>query len=64
MNKVYGDCWKLPSEGHCHTVLEADGEEALTELMARHATEVHGHTDGPELRHALRETFSPELPTH
>jgi hypothetical protein len=57
MNRMYADCWELPSEGHCHTTIEADGEEDLLDASAKHATEVHGHTDGPGLRQALRETF-------
>lgn len=57
MSRMYADCWELPSEGHCHTVIEADGEEELLDAIAKHATQVHGHQDGPALREALRETF-------
>jgi predicted small metal-binding protein len=63
MDRMYADCWDLPSEGHCHTVFEADGERELLEATAKHATEVHGHKDGPELCNALRETFHHGAPT-
>lgn len=64
MNRMYADCWELPSEGHCHTVIEADGEEELLDASAKHATQAHGHTDGPALRQALRETFHEGSPPH
>jgi hypothetical protein len=39
--------------------------EELLDLAARHAVDVHGHTDGPELRDALRAAMAPawEPPT-
>jgi predicted small metal-binding protein len=64
MNRMYADCWELPSEGHCHTVIEADSEEELLDTSAKHATEVHGHKDGEALRQALRETFHQGTPPH
>lgn len=64
MNRMYADCSELPSEGHCHTVIEADGEEALLEAFAKHATEAHGHIDCPALRQALRGTFHEGSPPH
>ncbi|HLS82723.1 MAG TPA: DUF1059 domain-containing protein [Steroidobacter sp.] len=57
MERMYADCWELPSEGHCHAIISGDTEADLLEAAARHAREVHGHKDGPELRNALRETF-------
>jgi predicted small metal-binding protein len=57
MERLYADCGELPSEGHCAAVIFADSEMDLLEAAARHAKEVHGHKDGPELRNALRQTF-------
>jgi predicted small metal-binding protein len=52
MERLYADCAELPSEGHCAAIIAADSEAELLEAAAKHATEVHGHLDGPELRNA------------
>ena len=57
MERLYADCAELPSEGHCAAIIAADSEAELLEAAAKHAKEVHGHQDGPELRNALRQTF-------
>lgn len=63
MERLYADCAELPSEGHCAAVIAADTEAELLEAAAKHAKEIHGHNDCPELRNALRQTFHHGAPT-
>jgi len=58
------DCRTVPSESRCTVALAGEPDELL-DLAARHAVDVHGHVDGPELRDALRAAMAPawEPPT-
>ncbi|GAA4888911.1 DUF1059 domain-containing protein [Actinomycetospora straminea] len=47
------DCREVPSDSGCSLTLTGSEDEVL-EAGAAHAVAVHGHTDGPELRDALR----------
>jgi hypothetical protein len=47
------DCRTMPSESNCTVQISGEEDEVL-ELAAAHAVGAHGHTDGPELRDALR----------
>ena len=55
MSRKYIDCRDFPSETGCTVAISADSEDELVEAAARHAVEVHGHQDGPELRAMLRD---------
>lgn len=54
MSRKYIDCREFPSESNCTIAISADSENELIDAAARHAEQVHGHTDGPELRSQLR----------
>jgi hypothetical protein len=64
MTRMMIDCRTVPSESNCTVTLHGEPEELL-ELAARHAVDVHGHIDGPELRDGLRSAMTPawEPPT-
>ncbi|MDD7964377.1 DUF1059 domain-containing protein [Actinomycetospora lemnae] len=47
------DCREVPSDSGCSLTLTGTEDEVL-DAGAAHAVAVHGHTDGPELREALR----------
>ena len=51
------DCRLFPSEKNCTVAIAADTTEELLEVAARHAVDVHGHADTPELRAQLRESI-------
>jgi Protein of unknown function (DUF1059) len=59
MTRMMIDCRTVPSDSGCTVSLHGEPDE-LVELAARHAVEVHGHTDGPELRGALRSAMTPD----
>lgn len=54
MSRKHIDCREFPSESNCTIAISADSEDELIEAAARHAVQVHGHTDSPELRDQLR----------
>jgi predicted small metal-binding protein len=59
MPRVMIDCGRMPSESGC--TLRISGEEdEVVRAAAAHAVEVHGHTDGDELRAGLRAALTPE----
>jgi predicted small metal-binding protein len=61
MARVMIDCGTVPSESGC--TLRISGEEdEVVRAAAAHAVDVHGHTDGEELRSALRASLVPEAP--
>jgi hypothetical protein len=64
MTRMTLDCRTFPSESGCTVSLAGEPDELLP-LAVRHAVEVHGHDDGPELRGALRAAMTPvwEPPT-
>lgn len=62
MTRKYIDCREFPSEMHCTVAITADDEAELIEVAAQHAVAVHHHTDGPELRQALRQLIRDGTP--
>jgi len=54
MDRKYIDCREYPSESGCTLAISADTEDEVVDAAAQHATKVHGHQDGPELRQQLR----------
>lgn len=54
MSRKYIDCREFPSESNCTIAISADSEDELIDAAARHAAQVHGHEDSPELRSQLR----------
>jgi predicted small metal-binding protein len=61
MSRMTIDCRSVPSESGCSLSISGTEEEVLR-AAAAHAVEVHGHTDGDELRSALRGALVPEQP--
>jgi predicted small metal-binding protein len=57
MTRKYIDCREYPSEVECTVAIFADSDDELLEAAARHAVDVHGHEDSPELRDQLRSLF-------
>jgi predicted small metal-binding protein len=57
MTRKYIDCREYPSEVGCTVAIFADSDDELLEAAARHAVDVHGHEDSPELRDQLRSLF-------
>jgi predicted small metal-binding protein len=64
MTRKYIDCREFPSDTKCSVTIMADREDELIDAAARHAVDVHGHADTPELRKqlkgAMREGRPPE----
>jgi predicted small metal-binding protein len=60
MTRKYIDCREYPSEVGCTVAIFADSDDELLEAAARHAVDVHGHEDTPELRDQLRSLFREE----
>jgi hypothetical protein len=58
MSRMMIDCRAVPSDSGCTLTLHGEPDELL-ELAARHAVDVHGHVDGPELRDGLRAAMTP-----
>jgi predicted small metal-binding protein len=54
MSRKYIDCREFPSESNCTVAISADREDELIDAAARHAAQVHGHQDSPELRAQLK----------
>ena len=54
MDRKYIDCRDYPSESGCTVAISADTEDEVVDAAAQHATKVHGHQDGPDLRQQLR----------
>ena len=47
------DCRVMPSESHCSLTVTGE-EDEVVRAAAQHAADVHGHTDGEQLRRELR----------
>jgi hypothetical protein len=64
MTRMMIDCRAVPSDSGCTVTLHGEPDELL-DLAVRHAVDVHGHLDGPELRDGLRAAMAPawEPPT-
>jgi predicted small metal-binding protein len=55
MTRKYIDCRESPETAEvCSVAISADTEDEVVEAAARHAEEVHGFEDTPELREHLR----------
>jgi hypothetical protein len=52
------DCRLIPSDSACTMTLTGEPDDLL-EAAAAHAVSAHGHSDGPELRDALRGAMQP-----
>ena len=59
MTRKVADCREMPSESGC-TLTIAGEEEEVVRAAAVHAADVHGHTDGPELRQEIRAMLKDE----
>ncbi len=53
MTRKIVDCRDIPNEVGCTLALTGEEDEVVT-AACRHAVEVHGHDDSPELRDAVR----------
>ncbi len=59
MSRKVADCRDMSSESGC-TLTIAGEEEEVVRAAAVHAADVHGHTDGPELREQVRSMLKDE----
>ena len=57
MTRMTMDCRTMPSESGCSLVLVGEEDEVLRAAVA-HAVDVHGHTDGDDLRNGLRASLT------
>ena len=62
MPRMTIDCRSVPSESGCSLSISGEEDEVMRAATA-HAVDVHGHTDGDELRQGLRAALVPEPPT-
>ena len=60
MARFTADCRDMPSDSGC-TLTIAGEEDEVVDAAARHAVAVHQHTDGDELRNAIRDGLKPEV---
>jgi predicted small metal-binding protein len=60
MSRMMIDCGSVPSESGCTLRISGEEDEVMRTATA-HAVDVHGHTDGEELRSALRASLVPEV---
>ena len=60
MSRMTIDCRAVPSESGCSLTISGEEDEVLRAATA-HAIDVHGHTDGEDLRAALRASLVPEI---
>ncbi len=63
MARKFVDCREIPSDTNCSIAISADTEDELLEAAVQHATAVHGHQDGPELREMVRSGIREGAPT-
>ena len=61
MSRMTIDCRTMPSESGCSLTISGEEDEVMRAAVA-HAVDVHGHTDGEELRAGLRASLVPEAP--
>jgi hypothetical protein len=61
MSRMTIDCRSVPSESGCSLSISGEEDEVMRAAVA-HAVDVHGHTDGEELRAGLRAALVPEAP--
>ena len=60
MSRMTIDCRAVPSESGCSLTISGEEDDVLRAATA-HAIDVHGHTDGEELRAGLRAALVPEV---
>lgn len=58
MARLMADCRRFPSESNCSLVIIGE-EDEVVRAAAEHASSVHGHEDGPELREQVRGMLEP-----
>lgn len=56
MSRKFVDCREHPSVSGCSLKISGEEEEVIR-AAARHAADVHGHADTPELRAEIRKTL-------
>jgi len=61
MSRMTIDCRSVPSESGCSLSIAGEEDEVMR-AAAAHAVDVHGHTDGEELRSVLRASLVPDVP--
>jgi Protein of unknown function (DUF1059) len=61
MSRMTIDCRSIPSESGCSLSISGEEDEVMRAATA-HAVDVHGHTDGEELRSALRASLVADVP--
>jgi predicted small metal-binding protein len=59
MARKVADCREMPSESGCTLTISGE-EDEVVRAAALHAADVHGHTDGPELRDQIRSILKAE----
>ena len=60
MSRKFVDCRESPSVSGCTLKISGE-EEEVVRAAARHAADVHGHEDTPELRQEIRKTLHDEM---
>ena len=58
MGRVMADCRRFESDSKCSLTIIGEEEEVVN-AAAKHAADVHGHEDTPELREQLRGMLEP-----
>ena len=61
MSRMTIDCRSIPSESGCSLSISGEEDEVIRAATA-HAVDVHGHTDGDELREGLRAALVADAP--
>ena len=62
MSRKYIDCREYPGDVKCTLALAADTEGELLEAAVRHAVDVHGYEDTPDLRKEMKSLFKNGTP--
>ena len=62
MSRKYIDCREYPGDIKCTIALSADTDDELLEAAVRHAVDVHGFQDTPELRNEIKTLFKDGTP--
>ena len=57
--RKYIDCSEFPSDSNCTLKISGTEDEVLP-VAAKHAAEIHGHEDTPEMREKLRSFLKDE----
>ncbi len=59
MARKFVDCREQPNEKACTLTITGEEDEVLRAAVM-HAVDIHGHTDTPEFRNALRRSLKDE----